>query len=300
MPNRVLVRSDNGNHILISAYKAYYPDSASGERAFFEHKHAELEISSIVSGRGIYTCGKTAHPFCPGDIFLHRGNDNHYISRTCAGEALSLIALRFDPRFIWSSGGQWFDSRYLKIFMTPDLLSRSISHEEPAARVIQALLEEIFQECQDHHPSYELLVKAKLLTILANAARHFHDQLEGSPDSVANLARLPQIEKSMDYILSHLGEPLALDLLAREAAMSRSQYSSLFKLFNGVSVWDYVTHQRMNLAQYQLEYYDYPITRISENCGYNNIANFNRTFKKTTGKTPREYRCWARQASKQP
>ena len=295
MSNRVIVRSDTDNHILLSAYKAYYPDTASGEQAFIEHKHTELEISAILSGCGTYTCGNTDYDFSPGDIFLHRGNDNHYFSRICDGDPLTLIALRFEPRFIWSSGGQWFDSSYLKIFMTPDQLSRSISHDSPAAGVIHALLEEIFQECRDRNPSYELLVKAKLLTVLANAARHFHRELNHVQQSMADIARLPQMEKSMNYIFRHLSEPLTLDLLAKEAAMSRSQYSTLFKSLNGVSVWDYVTHQRVSLAMYQLEYYDEPITRICENCGYNNIANFNRMFKRITGKTPREYRNFVRQ-----
>ena len=296
MSNRVIVRSDTDNHILLSAYKAYYPDTAGGEQAFLEHRHTELEISAILSGCGTYTCGNTDYVFSPGDIFLHRGNDNHYFSHICAGAQLALIALRFEPRFIWSSGGQWFDSSYLKIFMTPDQLSRSISHDAPAAGVIHTLLEEIFQECRDRSSAYELLVKAKLLTILANAARHFHEELENVQRSIADIARLPQMEKSMNYILTHLSDPLPLDLLAREAAMSRSQNSTLFKSLNGIPVWDYVTHQRINLAQYQLEYYNEPITRICENCGYNNIANFNRMFKKVTGKTPREYRTAIRQA----
>ena len=173
--------------------------------------------------------------------------------------------------------------------MTPDHISRSITHDAPTAIVIRTLLEEIFQECHLREPSYELLVKAKLLTILANAARYFHKELD-TQKPMASISHLSQMEESMNYILSHLSEPLTLDLLAKEAAMSRSQYSTLFKSLNGVSVWDYVTNQRINLAQYQLEYYDAPITQICENCGYNNIANFNRMFKKITGKTPREYR----------
>lgn len=290
MSNRVIVRSDTDNHILLFAYKAYYPNSTSGDQDFIEHKHTELEISAILNGYGTYTCGSINYDFSPGDIFLHRGNDNHYFSHICAGESLALIALRFEPLFIWSSGKQWFDSSYLKIFMTPDQLSRSISHKDPASKIIHNLLEEIFQECYDRNPSYDLLVRAKLLTILANAARHFYEELENDQQTMANIAHLSQMEKSIKYILSHLSEPLTLELLAKEASMSRSLYSTLFKALNGVSVWDYVTHQRINLAMYQLEYYDDSITQICENCGYNNIANFNRMFKRITGKTPREYR----------
>ena len=62
------------------------------------------------------------------------------------------------------------------------------------------------------------------------------------------------------------------------------------KVLNGVSVWDYITEQRINLAQYQLETTEKSVTQVSEACGFNSIANFNRAFKKLTGMTPREYR----------
>ncbi|MCC8061494.1 MAG: AraC family transcriptional regulator [Clostridiales bacterium] len=94
----------------------------------------------------------------------------------------------------------------------------------------------------------------------------------------------------MNYILIHLKDPLSLDLLAKNAAMSRSYYSSLFKALNGIPVWDYITHQRINLAVYHLEHTTSPITQICEACGYYNISNFNRMFKRIIGKTPREYR----------
>jgi len=298
MANRVVVRSDTDNHILFTAYKAYYPDAVIGEQAYLDHQHAELEISAIISGRGIYNCNNIEYPFSPGDIFFHCGNDTHYFSRILPGEAPALVALRFEPRFIWSPGGQWFDSRYLKIFMLTDQISRSIPHEEPIARTLQTLLEEIFTECHDHQPSYDLLVKAKLMTILANMTRYFHPQLIQDPEPMVNIAYLNQMEESMNYILSHLGEPITLDLLARKAAMSRSHYSSLFKTLNGISVWDYITHQRIDLAIYQLEHTNDPITQVCEACGYNNISNFNRMFKRITGKTPRELRKAAMQNPK--
>lgn len=290
MANRVVVRSDTDNHVLFTAYKAYYPDAATGDQAYLDHRHAELEISAILSGNGIYNCNNVDYEFSPGDIFLHCGNDIHYFSRIFPGESPALVALRFEPRFIWSPGGQWFDSRYLKIFMQTDQINRSISHKESVAAIIKTLLEEIFTECHDHNPSYDLLVKAKLMTILANMTRYFHSQLSRNPEPMVNISHLNQMEESINYILSHLGDPLSLELLAKKAAMSRSYYSSLFKTLNGISVWDYITHQRIDLAAYQLEHTNDPITQVCETCGYNNISNFNRMFKRVTGKTPREYR----------
>ena len=94
----------------------------------------------------------------------------------------------------------------------------------------------------------------------------------------------------MQFILKHLDAQLSLDDLAREAQMSRSYYSTTFRRLNGVSVWDYIMNKRIENAQHLLETTDRSILDISGSCGYNNISNFNRAFRRVTGKTPREYR----------
>ena len=49
-------------------------------------------------------------------------------------------------------------------------------------------------------------------------------------------------------------------------------------------------NMRIENAQHLLETTDRSILDISGSCGYNNISNFNRAFRRVTGKTPREYR----------
>ena len=128
------------------------------------------------------------------------------------------------------------------------------------------------------------------MTILANMARYFHKELEQERSLSINQRYLLQMEHSINYIFSHLSEPLTLDELAKEACMSRSYYCIMFKTLNGISVWDYITNQRITLAQYYLENSSNSVLQISGNCGFNSITNFNRAFKKLTGRTPMEYR----------
>lgn len=286
---RIVVRSSTDDHILFKVFQARYPQTAGGERPYNEHHHSELEISSILSGSGVYHCSGVDYAFEQGDVFMHCGNDKHHFRQIDPGRALSLVVIQFDPRFIWTPGGDWFDSKYLRIFMSDSATNRHISRGDLAAARISALLQESFQECSAQDPAYDLLVKAKLLAILANLARHFHDELEGEKFFI-NPRHLEYIKRSMDYILSHLGDPLTLDTLAQEARMSRSYYCTIFKRLNGVSVWSYITAQRIDKAQRLLEDLSVSVTEVSQACGFNNIANFNRAFKKVAGLAPRDYR----------
>ena len=290
MSNRVVVRSDMDNHVLFSLFKAYYPNAVKGKQAYLEHRHTEHEISCIISGQGIYNCCNTDYPFSPGDVFLHCSNDIHYFKSIDSGEQPSLLVIRFDPRFVWSPSSEWSSTRYLRLFTRDSEIPRFIPGSAPAAGIIGDLLQEMFKECRDHEPAYDLLVKAKLMAVLANMVRHFDSDLQGKSSPVANKRHLAQMEESMNYILSHLGEQLTLDQLAKQACMSRSYYSTIFKALNGVSVWEYIVSQRIGLAEYRLKSTEDSIMHISEECGFTGIANFNRAFKKKTGKTPREYR----------
>lgn len=290
MAERIVVRSDEDNHVLFSVFKAYYPSNQEKGEKQYEHKHTELEISYILRGNGKYNCCGVDYPFSTGSVFLHCGNDIHYFSNIEQEDGLALLVMRFDSLFLWSPSGEWSDPQYLKLFKSGSSISRCIPNSAPVSAVIGDLLSEIFDECSGHAPSYELMVKAKLMTILANMVRHFNSELRAETELIASKKHLERMEQSIKYILSHLREELTLNDLAKRACMSRSYYSAIFKELNGVSVWDYIISQRVDIARYKLETGDDPITQICEESGFSSIGNFNRAFKKLTGKTPREYR----------
>lgn len=288
--DRIVVRSSTDNHVLFKVFRAVYKqNSGCEEHSNTEHRHSELEISAITTGQGIYSCSGIDYDFKPGDIFLHCGNDVHCFKYINPHERLSMLVIQFDSRLIWTQGGEWFNPRYLQLFTGNNLNSRHMSNTEPEAKRIASLIEECFDECCKHLPAYEMVVKAKILLMLSILIRYYYDYFP-QKDTDIDFRNINHIERSMDYILCNLSSHLSLDDIANEAHMSKSYYSSTFRKLNGVSVWGYITAQRINKAQHLLESTTLPIIEICEYCGYNNIANFNRAFKKITGKTPRDYR----------
>ena len=291
LKDRTVVRSELDDHVLFKIFRAYYPEPMPVKQTLYDHHHSELELSVIQSGSGCYNCEGKDYEFHAGDVFMHCGNDVHCFKRIDKGAVLSLLVIQFEPRFVWTSGGDWFDSRYLQIFLGGEKneIRRHISGEDAVAKTIYNILSNCFLECEKHEPAYDMFIKANLLTILANLARYYHEEISRREFPV-KMENIGHLENSMNYILGHLEENLALDDLAREAGMSRSYYSTMFKKMNGISVWTYITNQRIAKAQYLLEKDDVSVIEVSESCGFSNLSNFNRAFKKITGKTPREYR----------
>lgn len=99
-----------------------------------------------------------------------------------------------------------------------------------------------------------------------------------------------QILKVKKYISENYMYDLKLSDLASIACMSSSSFSRFFKLHTGRPLSAYVTEVRMGMAARLLVDTDEPISSVCYGVGYNNLSNFNRTFRKLKGCTPSAFR----------
>ena len=72
--------------------------------------------------------------------------------------------------------------------------------------------------------------------------------------------------------------------------MSTSSFNRFIKKRAGKTFINYVNDVRLIYATKQLINTDMSVSEISYNCGFNNISNFNRIFKKIKKITPSNYR----------
>ncbi len=94
----------------------------------------------------------------------------------------------------------------------------------------------------------------------------------------------------LDYIYSHLHEPIRAADLAAQTGLNRSYLSTLFKKETGVSVSEYILSKRIEAAQNMLKFSEDPVADISAILAFSSQSHFIRVFKAHTGYTPREYR----------
>lgn len=83
---------------------------------------------------------------------------------------------------------------------------------------------------------------------------------------------------------------ISLDDLAAEACLSPFHFSRLFSEATGRSPYRYVTERRVEAAKERLRLARSSLVEIALDTGFVTQANFNRVFKKVTGKTPGQYR----------
>lgn len=99
-----------------------------------------------------------------------------------------------------------------------------------------------------------------------------------------------RITKVKTHISEHYTDTIKLEELAELAGMTSTAFSRFFKTHTNKTVQDYIIDIRLGHAIRALVDTSMSTSEVCYSCGFNNISNFNRLFKKKKGCTPMEFR----------
>jgi transcriptional regulator GlxA family with amidase domain len=93
-----------------------------------------------------------------------------------------------------------------------------------------------------------------------------------------------------EYMNAHYSRPITLAEVAKVANMPETSFSRFIKKRIGNTFIDSLNEIRLGHATRMLIDTTHSVTEVAYKCGFNNMSNFNRTFKKRKGCTPKEFR----------
>lgn len=96
--------------------------------------------------------------------------------------------------------------------------------------------------------------------------------------------------KITDYILRNFHREITLNEVASEANMATTTFCNFFKEHYRMTFVEYLNTIRIGHVCKLLADSDENVVNIAYECGFNNLANFNRQFKRLKGMSPSEYR----------
>jgi len=144
----------------------------------------------------------------------------------------------------------------------------------------------------DAHYAHTRCNFLSLLAFLADA----YEQDWNSDTQVKKVITVPAsrynegLQKTLNYIHSHIEQPLTLREMAAMCGVSVSYFCMLFKHATGTTFMNYLTGLRIEQACTLLRN---TCDSISDTCyrvGFSDYSHFSRQFKKFTGLSPSEYR----------
>jgi len=99
-----------------------------------------------------------------------------------------------------------------------------------------------------------------------------------------------RVQKVINFLHANYQNEIRLIDVANYVSMSEVSFSRFMKKRTGKNYIDYLNDLRLGIASRFLVDSSKTITEISYECGFNNLSNFNRIFKKRKGFTPKEFR----------
>jgi len=148
-----------------------------------------------------------------------------------------------------------------------------------------SLFEEVLEAAERGFTLKNLLYTAHSLAHLMGWLLWHADELTHNSSSARS-----RVTETINFLKTHIGEPLRMASLASMAGLSVSQYNSLFRSVTGYSPANYLARLRMHRAVELLNSTALSIKEISGLLGYCDQFYFSRVFHSTYERTPSEHR----------
>ena len=139
----------------------------------------------------------------------------------------------------------------------------------------------IISFCSHNHISHQYRSKEKLTNILNYILLEMQNILDIESNN-------PHVIKIVQFINTHITEPISLDDVSRFVILSKEYTCAIFKKETGKTVTEYINERKLMLAKELIQNNAFPLTTIAENLGFENYSYFSRLFKKYYGKSPKQ------------
>lgn len=130
----------------------------------------------------------------------------------------------------------------------------------------------------------------KLLSFLSQTEDYHYLTNYNTPTNNESLKASKRIELVHTFILNNYRKEATLDQLSDELHMNKTSLCKFIKKYTKKTFQQLLNETRVSLACRLLTTTDKYVSQISYECGYKNLSNFNRSFKKVMDRTPVEYR----------
>ena len=249
------------------------------------HYHEEFEINLIINAKGAKRIiGDHIGEIDELELVLVGPNLPHcWTTHQCKNSIISEITIQFHKDLI--------DEKFLRrnqLFFIKEMFEKA-KQGILFSNFIANLVQKRIIELANKQGFLSVLELMSILHVLSTSNNM--QLLSGATFSNINKSyNSRRVEKVVDYLNQHFDKQISLATVANLANMTQVSFSRFFKQHTGNSFIDNLLEIRLGQASRLLIDTHLPISQIAFNCGFNNISNFNRIFKKKKGCTPKAFR----------
>ena len=253
------------------------------------HYHPELELHHVIRGKGVRLIGDNIGNFSAGEVILlgsnlpHMWQCNEEYYQNHATRKVEAIVIQFLPDCM----GRDF-MNLPEMYLLPKLFENARKGMKFTGRS-RARIVELMHKATQATEIERLIVLLSMLKTMAET-----DEYQSIASAHAfyksNEMDAIRINKVCTYTLSNYKKEINLEEIAAIANLSVTSFCRYFKLMTKKTFYDFLIEIRISHACRLLVEDLLPTEVICFECGFNNVSNFYRHFKKVTDMTPLEYK----------
>jgi AraC-like DNA-binding protein len=249
------------------------------------HYHEELELNFILNAKGAKrVIGDHVQEIDDAELVLVGSNLPHvWLTHKCKSKEIREITIQFHKDLLDEKFLRRNQLNFIRAMLEKS--SRGILFSKKTIEQITPRLIALNQK-QGFDSVLELISILHDLSTSRNM-QFLSDSTFNSSEFSHNSRR---IEKVFEYMNHNFDKPVSLREAAKIANMTDVSFSRFFKKRTGITFIDSLMEMRLGQASRLLIDTTQSVAEIAYNCGFNNISNFNRIFKKKKNCTPKEFR----------
>ncbi|MDR0973018.1 MAG: AraC family transcriptional regulator [Prevotellaceae bacterium] len=264
----------------------YIADRHKTEFTYPLHTHTECELNFVERGSGVRRIvGDSVEVIGDYDLVLITSSQLEHVweQNGCKSKDIREITIQFSAEQML--GGLLNKTQFNSINHMLTKARYGIVFPQSAIMKVYSQLDTLAAETE----GFSSFIR--FLTILYELSQYDARILSSSAFAqVALQTDSRRIQKVLEYIDAHYQEELRMTDLAFVAGMSSAAFSRFFKMHTGKNVSEHLTDQRLGYAARLLVDTNMPICQICYQCGFSNISNFNRIFKRKRKIQPSVFR----------
>ena len=266
----------------------YIADRYKTEFTYPMHRHREYELNFCERAAGVRRIvGDSAEIIGDFDLVLITSPDLEHTweQHACTSQKIREITIQFSPELFFQN---FIDkNQFASIRKMLEIAKNGLAFPLSAIMKVYFILDELSN-------AKDFYAVIKFLCILYELSKYVDEAHALSSSSFAKLetqhSDSRRVQKIENYINMHYHEKISLDQIAAMAGMTPVSFSRFFKLRTGKTLSDYMIDIRLGHAARLLVDSTHSIAEICYDCGFNNLSNFNRIFKKKKECSPKEFR----------
>ena len=265
----------------------YIADRHKKEFTYPIHNHAVYELNFVENAKGVRRIvGDSQEVIGDFDLCLITSPDLEHVweQNECKSDDIREITIQFD--FCMGQETLFGRNPYASITRMMMEARKGLCFPMKAIMKVYGMLDSLSTVNDGFYAVQQFLTILYELSRCENA----RTLASSSYAKVAVEDDSRRILKVKNYISKNYMDDLRLPMLADLAGMSASAFSRFFKLHTGRNISEYIIDLRLGYAARMLVDTQKSISEIGFDCGFNNLSNFNRIFKKKKGCSPSEFR----------